>query len=118
MVYFVESAASAAELIRKNLQSLGVESGFEVLKVDVGRALHTLEGRVTANFVYLDPPYLLEAEYKRTLDALSGSSVIGETTLVVAEHLKKHDPGEEFGNLRRFRKLEQGDAALSFYRVA
>ena len=116
MVYFVESAASAAELIRKNLESLKVTSGFEVLKVDVGRALHALEGRTAANFVYLDPPYRLETEYEKTLETLSRSPIVGVTTLVIAEHLKKYDPGEQFGGLQRFRRLEQGDAALSFYR--
>ena len=36
--------------------------------------------------------------------------------MVIAEHEKRFDPGEAFGKLRRFRKLEQGDAGLSFYR--
>jgi len=33
-----------------------------------------------------------------------------------AEHEKKFDLGEAFGDLRRYRKLTQGDAGLSFYR--
>jgi len=37
-------------------------------------------------------------------------------SMVIAEHEKKFDPGEEFGPLRRFRRLVQGSAALSFYR--
>jgi hypothetical protein len=37
-------------------------------------------------------------------------------SVVVAEHEKKFDPAEEFGTLRKFRKLVQGDTALSFYR--
>jgi hypothetical protein len=37
-------------------------------------------------------------------------------SMVIAEHEKKFDPGEEFGQLRRFRRLVQGSAALSFYR--
>jgi 16S rRNA (guanine(966)-N(2))-methyltransferase RsmD len=115
-VYFVESATEAAGLIRKNLASLRVESGFEVLRMDARRGVASLEGQVSANVVYLDPPYQLEAEYEKTLEALSRSSVVGEAGLVIAEHLKRYHPGEAFGALRRFRKLEQGDAALSFYR--
>jgi hypothetical protein len=38
-------------------------------------------------------------------------------SVVIAEHEKKFDPGEEFGPLRRFRRLAQGSAALSFYRL-
>jgi hypothetical protein len=36
---------------------------------------------------------------------------------VIAEHEKRYDPGARFGELQRFRVLEQGDAALSFYRL-
>src|SRR5262249_27911360 len=35
MVYFVESSLKAAKLIETNLSSLGIESGFEVLRTDV-----------------------------------------------------------------------------------
>jgi len=41
---------------------------------------------------------------------------VHERSLVIAEHEKRFDPGEVFGELRRYRKLVQGDAALSFYR--
>jgi 16S rRNA (guanine966-N2)-methyltransferase len=37
---------------------------------------------------------------------------------VIAEHEKKFDPGERFGALQRYRLLQQGDAALSFYRLS
>ena len=39
-----------------------------------------------------------------------------EGALIVTEHERKFDPGAEFGGIHRIRKLEQGDAALSFYR--
>jgi 16S rRNA (guanine966-N2)-methyltransferase len=116
-VYFVESSASAATLIRRNLYSLKVEAGFEVLKEDAARALRQLEARnVTADFIFLDPPYRLEKVYTQVLDLLSHSRLLAPDTVVVAEHNKKFDPGDTFLLLSRYRKLEQGDAALSFYR--
>jgi hypothetical protein len=36
---------------------------------------------------------------------------------VIAEHAKRFDPGRKFKALERTRKLEQGDAALSFYQA-
>ena len=118
MVYFVESSTVAARLVRQNLQSLGVNAGFEVLQQDVARALPHLEtGGIVADFVFLDPPYHLEAAYQQTLDALAQSRLLKPQTRVIAEHHKKFDPGETFGSLRRHRTLQQGDAALSFYRV-
>jgi hypothetical protein len=38
-------------------------------------------------------------------------------SVVIAEHEKKFDPGQEFSALRRFRRLVQGSTALSFYRL-
>jgi hypothetical protein len=43
--------------------------------------------------------------------------LIWAMSVVIAEHEKRFDPGEEFGPLRRFRHLAQGSAALSFYRL-
>jgi 16S rRNA (guanine966-N2)-methyltransferase len=116
-VYFVESSASAAALIRRNLDSLKVESSFEVLKEDAARALRQLEARnVTADFIFLDPPYRLEKVYAQVLDLLSHSRLLAPDAVVIVEHDKKFDPGDTFLPLSRYRKLQQGDAALSFYR--
>jgi 16S rRNA (guanine966-N2)-methyltransferase len=119
MVYFVESSASAAALIASNLKSLKIESGFQVLKSEVAHASRKLAAeRVKADVVFLDPPYRLEAVYGETLRVLAGSSILKSGTVVIAEHQKKFDPGESFGELLRFRRLDQGDASLSFYRIA
>jgi hypothetical protein len=48
---------------------------------------------------------------------LADSSLVWAMSVVIAEHEKRFDPGEEFGALRRFRHLAQGSAALSFYRM-
>ena len=117
MVYFVESSRRAAELVRRNLQSLGVAAGFEVLTQDTKRALAGLEAKgVAADFVFLDPPYSMEDQYGQTLQSLP--ALLNANSTVIAEHVKKFDPGEAFSPLRRYRKLVQGDAALSFYRIA
>jgi hypothetical protein len=55
--------------------------------------------------------------YTNTLRALVDSSLVWAMSVVIAEHEKRFDPGDEFGPLRRFRKLGQGNAALSFYRM-
>ena len=117
MVHFVESSKAAAEVIAGNLKSLGIASGFQIMKVEVGKALRQLESlRTVADFVFLDPPYSMQNEYAKTLAALAESKLLRERSVVIAEHQKRFDPGEGFGEVRRYRKLVQGDAALSFYR--
>src|ERR1700682_5117668 len=50
-VYFVDSSKAAAELIRENLHSLGVEGGFRIIEHDVGRAVRGVaEEEVAADF--------------------------------------------------------------------
>ena len=117
MVHFVESSKAAAELIAANLKSLGISQGFQILRVDAAKALRQFEASaIGADYVFLDPPYSMQDEYAKTLMALAQSELLSRRGLVIAEHEKRFDPGEAFGKLRRYRKLTQGDKALSFYR--
>lgn len=118
-VYFVESAARAARAIRDNLASLGIEEGFEVIERDAATALRMLDSQAVAcDFCFLDPPYRKMGDYEQVLGFLSQSRMIRPESVVIAEHDKHFDPGEAFGALRRQRVLRQGDAVLSFYRLA
>jgi 16S rRNA (guanine966-N2)-methyltransferase len=117
MVYFVESSSPAAALIRLNLQSLGLATGFQILKQNSHRALGELEAQgAEADVIFLDPPYRMQAECLKALAAIAASKLLKPSSAVIAEHQRKFDPGAEFGSLARYRKLEQGGSALSFYR--
>jgi 16S rRNA (guanine966-N2)-methyltransferase len=117
-VYFVEHSGPAANTIRTNLQSLGVREGFHIFEEDLLRALWRMQKqKVAAEVVFLDPPYRMREAYAKTLRALADSSLIWAMSVVIAEHEKKFDPGDEFGPLHRFRQLVQGSTALSFYRL-
>lgn len=116
MVYFVESAKPAAELIQNNLAPLGVTGKFRILLQPVRRAVTAVSAEgLRPDFIFLDPPYALKNAYQQTLAVLANSA-LSRKALVIAEHERKFDPGEKFGLLQRVRLLVQGDAALSFYR--
>lgn len=117
-VYFVESSNTAADAIRKNLQTLGINQGFQIVQESLPLALGKMKRQRVADIVFIDPPYRLRNAYTDTLHALAESALISAMSVVIAEHEKKFDPGAEFGLLRRFRRLDQGSAALSFYRIA
>lgn len=118
MVYFVESARRASELIRQNLRSLSIGTGFDIVQQDVLRALRrTAERGVLADFIFIDPPYRMQDAYWQTLELISELQPLKSTGMVIVEHQKKFEPGEKIGDLGRYRKLVQGDAALSFYRL-
>jgi 16S rRNA (guanine966-N2)-methyltransferase len=105
---FVEKNRAAVEVIRENLTILGLESRAEVY---TGKTLTVLE-RVTPNIVFLDPPYEKENEYESALTALGASG----NKLVIAQHASRSPLEPEYGNLKRYRIIKQGDNSLSFYK--
>jgi 16S rRNA (guanine966-N2)-methyltransferase len=116
---FVEHHAPAAALIRRNLESLDLGGKAEILAVDVLRGLERLESRhLHTQFIFLDPPYASNDEYGRTLEFLGDSLIVAPEGRVIVEHLRKRPLPERFGELELTRVVEQGDAALSFYRLA
>lgn len=116
MVYFVESSPQAATLIAQNLSSLKIEHNFRIVKQDVARGLRTINEKPIADFVFLDPPYQMHDAYAQTFSAIAQTNLLKPEALVIAEHEKRFDPGDVLEGVQRFRRLEQGDAALSFYR--
>ena len=116
---FSEQHEPATALIRRNLESLGISDSSEILAVEVLRGLERLETRhMHAQFVFLDPPYASTEEYQRTLEFLGDSLIVAPGGRVIVEHLRKRALPERFGELELTRVVEQGDAALSFYRLA
>jgi len=114
-VTFVDSGKAATKVIRENLKSLGIANGFNIVQADAMRGLQSLEQRVfRAEYVFVDPPYASHELYAEVLSFLGNSRIVRAT--VIVEHDKRFDPGEEFGNLKRYRMLLQGDSGLSFYR--
>lgn len=122
-VVFIEKHAPEATLIKKNLESLDVQRGPRVLPVDAMKGLEILAkentgSREARTIVFLDPPYANAEDCDRVLSFLGSSTLLEEGSLVIAEHRRKFDLPEAVGNLERVRVLRQGDAALSFYRLA
>lgn len=118
-VIFVESHVKAAGLIRDNLATLGVRTGVEVIEASALRGLEKLAARhLVADFIFLDPPYEKEQDYPLVLEFLDASHLVAPNGVVIVEHRRKKELPERFERLERVRLLEQGDAALSFYRLA
>ncbi len=119
-VVFVEKAAPAIAAIRRNLESLGIHDDFQLETRSVAASLKYLrEEQQTFNIVFLDPPYKAIEQYALTLGMIGGThqDLLAPDAIAVAEHHRKLVLEESYGDLHRFRLLEQGDAALSFYAI-
>jgi 16S rRNA (guanine966-N2)-methyltransferase len=120
-VWFAESARPAVAAIRANLSELKIAGGFALEDRSVGKLLQSLvEKERAAEILFLDPPYEDAAEYESTLKfvARNHATVLAEGAVVVAEHSSKKPLEARYSVLERTRVMEQGDAALSFYRVS
>ena len=104
---FAENSRAAIGVLRENLKSLGLEGRAEVRQ---GKAA-ALIGRITADIVFLDPPYELHSEYETALAKL-GEIPPG---LIIAQHDARLKLAQAYGALRQTRVLRQGDNCLSFY---
>jgi 16S rRNA (guanine966-N2)-methyltransferase len=106
---FIEKHFGGVRAIRENLASLGIEDRATVVQSGAIAALPRFE----ADIYFLDPPYSAAAEYESALNLL------GERpALVLAQHSKRFELKESYGNLRRTRVLAHGDNAISFFVVS
>jgi 16S rRNA (guanine(966)-N(2))-methyltransferase RsmD len=116
-VIFVEQHDAAVRLIRANAETLGVSAEIEVLARDAMGGLAFLARRgLRPDFIFLDPPYAEDEEYVRVLEFLESSPLLEGGARIIVEHSRRTRLPERFGELERARVVEQGDAALSFYR--
>lgn len=104
---FAETGRAAIGVLRENLKSLGLERRAELRQ---GRAT-ALIGRITADIVFLDPPYDLHSEYEAALTKLGAEP----PQLVVVQHDVRLKLKPAYGALQQTRVLRQGDNCLSFY---
>jgi 16S rRNA (guanine(966)-N(2))-methyltransferase RsmD len=119
-VVFIENHAAAATLIRRNLDSLEIQNGAQILLFDALRGLEKIAARhkptdAPFDFVFVDPPYAEKEQYDRVLGFLGAASFLSEGSLVIAEHRRTHELPQRIGRLMQTRILRQGDAALSFF---
>ena len=117
---FVENHKPAVALIRRNLESLGILGGAQVLSLDALRGLEKIGRQHHAtdrpfDFVFLDPPYAETGQYERILGFLGAALFLAPGSLVIAEHRRTQTLPQHFGRLLQTRLLRQGDAALAFF---
>jgi 16S rRNA (guanine(966)-N(2))-methyltransferase RsmD len=118
---FVERAGPALKVLRANLTGLGISSGFSIHAGTVASFLRgSKAGAIAFDVVFLDPPYEAEEEYETVLGLLGRDAVefLAVGAVVIAEQRRKDRLEDRYGALGRTRLLEQGDAALSFFRIA
>jgi 16S rRNA (guanine(966)-N(2))-methyltransferase RsmD len=115
-VYAIDSDKRAARAIAKNVSSLGIGDEFVFLQADIASGLRTLAGhKLQFDIAVLDPPYREHGAYEQGFRLIGDLSLLTPGAILIAEHEKHFDPGDELAGFTRYRVLKQGDAVLSFY---
>jgi 16S rRNA (guanine966-N2)-methyltransferase len=118
-VTFVDHSRKMYALIETNLNLLGVKD--DELEVVSKEALDFLRRRVKHeagpfDVIFFDPPYNMDYEEVLDYAGANAETLLAEAGVMIVEHYKKKKLSEEFGQLKRYRVLQQGDSQLSFYR--
>lgn len=104
-----EMAPRALKVAQENVASVGLESVITLVRGDFLKS----HGTASADLVFLDPPYEI-ASLENVLTVAAGH--LAPEGRVVLEHRRSRVSPEAISGLMRFRVLEAGDSALSFYR--
>jgi 16S rRNA (guanine(966)-N(2))-methyltransferase RsmD len=120
-VTFVDRSRKMCGLVESNLDLCGVpEDATEVVLSEAAEYLRRTSaenwrGGQAWDIAFFDPPYSID--YTPVLEAFGHHTValLRAGGILIVEHHHKNALKEEFGAMRRWRILKQGDSALSFY---
>lgn len=108
---FVDNDRAAADAIRHNLRSLGLDDRGRVLPLTIEAALRRLSAEPGFDLVFVDPPW---ATLDRVPKALLGlPQLLSETACVVVEHRQGAPPQLE--GLVAYDQRAWGDTGVVFF---
>ena len=111
---FIDKSTRACSAIEANLATLGIDQR-NILNRDAVSALKRLhENQLQFDVIFFDPPYASEV-YTQVGETLGTAGLVADEGIVVIEHRAKTPPQQEYGDLRIYREVKQGESALAFY---
>lgn len=117
-VTFVERSRRACEVIEANLNALGIGRQATIINGDVAAALKQLDKEAKQfDIVFFDPPYASEI-HGQVMSLVGSRDLLSDGAIVILEHRAKSPREAEYGGLRMFRHMKQGESALTFYEAS
>jgi len=114
----VDESGAAADLIRRNLETLGFTDRARIWETPVGRALGRLADEGAGyDAIFLDPPYD-GGWVNRTMPMISRAGILNAGGSAVAEHSARERVDEEYGGLVRRDCRRYGGTVLSFFELS
>ena len=114
---FIDNSRKACSVIEANLQTLGIKREAAVISRDAIAALKQLaEESKQFDIAFFDPPYASDI-YTAVMHKLATLALLSDNPIVIVEHRAKTPPEKEYGGLRLFREVKQGESAIAFYKT-
>lgn len=111
---FVEKDRRVLEVVRGNVERLGVKQQCRLVRGDAEVALKRGVPGGPFDVVFVDPPYA-SGLAGRALELLGSSTALTGTALVVVERDSADAPPERAGRLSLYRSAKYGSTSVDFY---
>jgi 16S rRNA (guanine966-N2)-methyltransferase len=116
-VVFVESHALAVRTIHDNLSTCQFESGFEVWRNDVFRALPLLARRgLSFDFIFADPPFTMPGTEARVVEVIDQLPLLAARGCLIVRIPRRKTLVDEWHNLEQFRSDDYGESTVVYCR--
>jgi 16S rRNA (guanine966-N2)-methyltransferase len=116
---FVEKSRAAAEAIRANAKTLGVEQRITLLELDVSKVGRALERQGPIDLIMADPPWTALGPAERALAAALNPKFLSAAGVVVLGHPKGRPLIlQEISGLELDSTRVWGDSAATFFHRA
>ncbi len=115
-VIFTDKDKKAIETIQANLLKTKLQDQAEVYRADASRALKAMKKNgVTAQLLFLDPPYQMAAAYELMEQAVR-DGLLEQGAIIVCEHDRDIELPDAAEQCIRFKKELYGNTVISIYR--
>lgn len=116
-VYFAENAKIPLRTLRHNLDRLQIRDQAIVESAGAMPLLRRLlKEEIHLDLIFLDPPYKDQLAYETVLRFLAEQPILHVDATVVVEHSRRYGLPNLNIQLQPYRRIEQGEAALTFFR--
>ncbi len=117
-VVFVDSSGEAIKIVKENLANCGLESGGEVFRSDVFRALSLLQRQgLRFELIYIDPPFTNDRIFDEVMATVGTADLLKSDATVVIRTPRKKDISSTFNQLLRYRISNYGESNLNYYSI-
>ncbi len=116
-VYFAENAKISLQTLRHNLDRLQIRDQAIVEPAGAMPLLRRLvKEEIKLDLIFLDPPYKDQLAYETVLRFLAEQPILHVNAIVVVEHSRRFSLPNLNTQMQAYRRIEQGEAALTFFR--